>query len=88
MSEITKSWAEKALELNEQYKEPFVKNMQVQFGFDRETAEILYKLYGLMEAKGIKNINQEYFAMIASVCYPYNKNFFKDPKNYLWHFLA
>ena len=82
MSEITKSWIEKALEINEQYKEPFVKNMQVQFGFDRETAEIFYKLYGLMEAKGIKNINQEYFAMIASVCYPYNENIFKDPKNY------
>ncbi len=84
MSEITKSWANRTLEA----KEPFIENMQVQFGFDRETAEIFFKLYGFMEAKGIKNINQEYFAMIASVCYPYNKNFFKDPKNYLWHFLA
>lgn len=88
MSEITKSWIEKALEINEQYREPFVKNMQVQFGFDRETAEIFYKLYGLMDITGMENINQEYFAMIASVCYPYNENIFKDPKNYLWHFLA
>lgn len=88
MSEITKSWIEKALEINEQYREPFVKNMQVQFGFDRKTAEIFYKLYGLMDITGMENINQEYFAMIASVCYPYNENIFKDPKNYLWHFLA
>lgn len=68
-------------------KEPFVNIMVQEFGFDKGTGEALYKLYEIMRLQGVEDMNQKYFAMLASVSYKYDKNNMFS-LNFLWHFLA
>jgi len=89
MQEIGAEWTKKEL----QVKEPFVKCMEEHFGFDRETAEIMYKLYDRMDMAGVENIDQKFFLMLASVNYPCERTESRDlimvPKNLndLWYVL-
>ena len=68
-------------------KEPFVNIIVQEFGFDKGTGEALYKLYELMRLQGVEDMNQKYFAMLASVSYTYDKNSVFS-LNFLWHFLS
>lgn len=84
---IEKAWMERENNRNLTIKEPFVNHIVKEFGFDRGTGETLYKLYELMRVRGVENTNQKYFAMLASIAYPYSEDE-KASLNYLWHYLA
>lgn len=75
MSELENMWIEK--EIRE--KELFVRAMQEEFGFDADTSRILYDLYYRMKEQGVEDINQKYFAILASYSYGRTAEF--DPKN-------
>lgn len=85
--EVESRWGQREQRIIETIKEPFVQNMETHFGFDRNTAAIMYKLYEEMDMRGGENIDQEYFAILASITYPYGE---KSPNghNYLWKYLA
>ena len=68
-------------------KETYIHNLMTHFGFDRNTSEIMYKLYMNMEAQGVTNINQEYFALFASYSYSNGDDGF-NVHNLVWPYLA
>ena len=82
MSELENMWIEK--EIRE--KELFVRAMQEEFGFDAETSRILYDLYYCMQEQGVEDINQKYFAILAS--YGYGRTAEFDLKNNVWEQIA
>ncbi len=65
----------------------FVNNMVVHFGFDQNTSKILYKLYMEMYRQDVNNINQEYFALLASCVYAVDVDS-QNNHNELWQYLA
>lgn len=80
--DLENQWIEK--EIKE--KELFVNAMSGQFGFDDETALILYELYCHMQQEGVEDINQKYFAILASYIYSNSEGF--SIKNTVWHGIA
>lgn len=86
-SGIDELWNARARERMLEAKEPFIQNMMKYFGFDRNTSEIMYKLYMNMEAQGVTNINQEYFALFASYSYSNGDDGF-NVHNLVWPYLA
>lgn len=91
--EVESRWGQREQRIIETIKEPFVQNMETHFGFDRETSEILYKLYEEMEVRGEENIDQKFFLMMASIVYSYKGNASREmvivPKSLddLWYVL-
>lgn len=81
-AELEEKWVEK--ELKE--KELFVNAMSEQFGFDDQTAVILYDLYYRMQQEDVDNINQKYFAILSS--YVYSNSAGSSLKNTVWHEIA
>ena len=81
-AELEEKWIEK--EIKE--KELFVNAMSGQFGFDDETALILYELYYRMQQEGVENINQKYFGILSS--YVYSNSAGVSIKNTIWHEIA
>ena len=73
VNRIEKDWVKRNLELEKAFKEPFLKNMEEQFGFDRRTGEILFRLYNSMEKSDAKDVNLEYFKLLASFVYTYEE---------------
>lgn len=70
---VEKNWVKRNLEIEKALKETFSKNMEEQFGFDRRTGEILFRLYNSMEKSDVKDMNLEYFKLLASFVYTYEK---------------
>ena len=70
---IEKDWVKRNLEIEKAFKETFLKNMEEQFGFDRKTGEILFRLYNSMEKSDVKDVNLEYFKLLASFVYTYEE---------------
>ncbi len=64
------SWVNR---MEKAFKETFLKNMEEQFGFDRRTGEILFRLYNSMEKSDAKDVNLEYFKLLASFVYTYEE---------------
>lgn len=81
-AELESRWIQK--EVKE--KELFVNAMTREFGFDGETAGLIYKLYDRMEQEGIENLNQKYFALLASCVYSNSANV--SIKNTVWQEIA
>lgn len=79
---IKNQWIEK--EIRE--KELYINAMKECYGFDDVTSQILYKLYHQMWMEGVKDINQEYFAILASVVYGDTEGF--DIKTLAWKKIA
>ncbi len=73
VNRIEKDWVKRNLELEKAFKETFLKNMEEQFGFDRRTGEILFRLYNSMEKSDAKDVNLEYFKLLASFVYTYEE---------------
>ncbi len=73
VNRIEKDWVKRNLELEKAFKETFLKNMEEQFGFDRRTEEILFRLYNSMEKSDAKDVNLEYFKLLASFVYTYEE---------------
>lgn len=86
-SGIDELWNARAHEIMLEAKEPFIQNMMKNFGFDRNTSEIMYNLYLNMEEQGVENINQEYFALLASIIYN-NTYELSNYHNWMWTYLA
>lgn len=67
---LNMDWAraleQKWLEREVKQKELYVEAMKEHFGFDDQTAEIMYKLYYNMRCENVENVNQRYFAILAS----------------------
>jgi len=82
MAELENKWIQKKIK----EKELFVHAMSGQFGFDDQTAELLYKLYDRMQQEHVENINQKYFAILASYVYSNSAN--ASIKNTIWHKIA
>lgn len=70
---VEKEWVKRNLEIERAFKEIFLKNMEEQFGFDRRTGEILFRLYNSMEKSDVKDVNLEYFKLLASFVYSYEE---------------
>ena len=70
---VEKDWIKRNLEIEKAFKETFLKNMEEQFGFDRRTGEILFRLYNSMEKSNGKDANLEYFKLLASFVYTYEE---------------
>lgn len=70
---VEKEWVKRNLEIERAFKEIFLKNMEEQFGFDRRTGEILFHLYNSMEKSDVKDVNLEYFKLLASFVYTYEE---------------
>ena len=93
-ADVDQQWAEREQKRIENIKEPFIKNMETHFGFDRETSEILYRLYDELDMRGEENIDQKFFLMLGSITYPYEGTVSRDlmlvPKNLndLWYALV
>lgn len=87
---LNMDWAraleQKWLEREVKQKELYVEAMKEHFGFDDQTAEIMYKLYYNMRCENVENVNQRYFAILAS--YVYSDSAGKSIKNYVWHEIA
>lgn len=73
VNRIEEDWVKRNLELEKAFKETFLKNMEEQFGFDRRTGEILFRLYNSMEKSDAKDVNLEYFKLLASFVYTYEE---------------
>ena len=73
VNRIEKDWVKRNIELEKAFKETFLKNMEEQFGFDRRTGEILFRLYNSMEKSDAKDVNLEYFKLLASFVYTYEE---------------
>lgn len=84
---VEAEWQKRKEQRDLTIKEPFVNIMVQEFGFDKGTGEALYKLYEIMRLQGVEDMNQKYFAMLASVSYTYDKNSVFS-LNFLWHFLS
>ncbi len=82
IAELENKWIQKKIK----EKELFVHAMSGQFGFDDQTAELLYRLYDRMQQENVENINQKYFAMLASYVYSNSAN--AGIKNTIWHKIA
>lgn len=70
---VEKEWVKRNLEIERAFKKIFLKNMEEQFGFDRRTGEILFHLYNSMEKSDVKDVNLEYFKLLASFVYTYEE---------------
>jgi len=67
-------------------KEVFVRALQEEFGFDTETSQILCNLYCHMQEQDVEDINQKYFAILAS--YGYGRTTEFNLKNNVWEQIA
>ncbi len=71
--QIDREWADKIksqwIEKEIREKELYINAMKECYGFDDETSQILYDLYYRMWNEGVTDINQKYFAILASPVY-------------------
>lgn len=71
--QIDREWADKIksqwIEKEIREKELYINAMKECYGFDDETSQILYDLYYRMWNEGVTDINQKYFAILASPIY-------------------
>ena len=71
--QIDREWADKIksqwIEKEIREKELYINAMKECYGFDDETSRILYDLYYRMWNEGVTDINQKYFAILASPVY-------------------
>ena len=71
--QIDREWADKIksqwIEKEIREKELYINAMKECYGFDDETSQILYDLYYRMWNEGVTDINQKYFAILASAFY-------------------
>lgn len=82
IAELDRKWIER--EIKE--KELYIEAMKTHFGFDDETSRILYDLYYRMQQSGVEDLNQKYFALLASCVYSRSVN--ANIKNKVWHEIA
>lgn len=82
IDELDKKWIERGIK----EKELYIEAMKEHFGFDDETSRILYDLYYRMQQNGVEDLNQKYFAILAS--YVYSNSVNKSLKNTVWHEIA
>lgn len=82
IAELDRMWIER--EIKE--KELYIEAMKEHFGFDDETSRILYDLYYRMQQGGVEDLNQKYFAILAS--YVYSNSVNKSIKNTVWNEIA
>ncbi len=81
-SNLNRQWVQNL----EEQKVKFVSAMNEHFGFDSEVSNLLYELYFRMDEAGVENVNQEYFAILASYVYSNEDGF--DVKNVAWNKIA
>lgn len=82
IAELDRKWIER--EIKE--KELYIEAMKTHFGFDDDTSRILYDLYYRMQQSGVEDLNQKYFALLAS-CF-YSSSVSANIKNKIWHEIA
>lgn len=82
LAELDRKWIEREIK----DKELYIEAMKEHFGFDDETSRILYDLYYRMQQSGVQDLNQKYFAILASFVYSNSVNV--DIKNAVWHEIA
>lgn len=82
VNKIRSQWIEK--EIRE--KKLYINAMKECYGFDDETSQILYNLYYRMWNDGVTDLNQKYFAILASPAYYNSKRF--DIKTPAWQKIA
>ncbi len=83
VDKVEKDWVKRNLEI----EKAFIENMEAQFGFDRRTGEILFRLYNSMEESDVKDVNLEYFKLLASFVYTYEEVEYEEAEfdeNVLW----
>lgn len=68
MSELNGVW-EKRINSSKGSATEFVNTISAEYGFDKETGKIMYKLYSRMEKEYGEEASQRFFAMMASFCY-------------------
>lgn len=90
MKQIDKEWVNKIksqwIEKEIREKELYINAMKECYGFDDETSRILYDLYYRMWNAGVTDINQKYFAILASAVYGDTEGF--DIKIVAWEKIA
>ena len=90
MKQIDREWTNKIknqwIEKEIREKELYINAMKECYGFDDETSQILYNLYYRMRNAGVTDLNQKYFAILASVVYGDTEGF--DIKTVAWEKIA
>lgn len=80
-SGIDKLWNTREIQL----KDSYIRTMAIQYGFDREISQLLFRLYSKVEMEYGEMAKQKFPAMIASFCYSIDDD---EMKGVFWNIVA